>query len=71
MYIDLEEKPTIKTVFTHYLATDRGWVYSICRPKEYYKVVYLGKCPVDGDMFACYKNDNEITILKGTKGDEF
>jgi hypothetical protein len=71
IYIDLEEKLTTKTVFTHYLDTDIGWVNTKSNPKLYYKVVYLGKCPVDGDMFACYNDDNEISILKGIKGDEF
>ncbi len=70
MYINLEEKPTIKTVFTHYLSTERGWAHSICTPKEYYKVVYLGNSHCDGDMFACYRG-NEIIIYKGIKGDEF
>jgi hypothetical protein len=70
-YINLEEKAHIKTVFTHYLSDDKGWVNTKSNPKLYYKVVYLGKCPVDGDMFACYKCDNEISILKGIKGNEF
>jgi len=34
------------------------------------KVVYLGKCIYDGDMFACYSGGT-IAVYKGIKGDEF
>ena len=59
-----------KTVFTH-VQGDNGWV-EIGKATELFKVVkYLGKCKVDGDMFACYYNNNCIVICKGTKGSEF
>jgi hypothetical protein len=59
-----------KTVFTHCLSGDDGWV-EIDRSTSFFKEVkYLGKCRIDGDMFACHY-ENKIVIYKGTKGSEF
>jgi hypothetical protein len=59
-----------ETIFKKYLGA-KGWEISQDKPEEYAKVVYLGKCCVDGDMFACTTNLGAIVIYKGTKGDEF
>jgi hypothetical protein len=60
-----------KTVFTHYLCGNNGWVETKRTIEYFEEVKYLGKCEIDGDMFACYYNNNSITIYKGTKGSEF
>jgi hypothetical protein len=73
-YISLEqkEKRNKKTVFTKYLCGVDGWTDTKTRetPEDFDKVVYLGKCGMDGDMFTCYRGDI-IAIFKGIKGDEF
>jgi hypothetical protein len=50
--------------FTHLLTGGRGWTPIEVKPNVYKKIVYLGKCCVDGDMFAAY-SDNTIRIFKG------
>jgi hypothetical protein len=72
-YINLEEKEQKehkKTIFTAYLGDNDKWKPSGLTPEYFDKVVYLGNCNVDGDMFACYIRD-VINIYKGIKGDEF
>ena len=71
-YISLEqkEKRNKKTTFEQYLNGVGGWIYAVKTPEDFDKVVYLGNCDIDGDMFACYKQD-VIQIYKGIKGDEF
>ena len=69
-YISLESKEIKKTVFTAYLWGLSGWMPSSRTPEFFDKVVYLGKCGEDGDMFACY-TDATINIYRGIKGDEF
>lgn len=72
-YINLEEKEIktkTKTVFTKYLCGINRWITSSSNPEDFDKVVYLGKCCCDGDMFACYI-DATINIYRGIKGDEF
>lgn len=68
--IDDTKEEKKETVFTHYLYGRGGWEKATTQPKEFTKVLYLGKCKVDGDMFAIYESDL-IDIYKGTKGDEF
>lgn len=64
IYIDAPEKEDKKKVeFTHYLHSKNGWQESSCNPIDYSKVVYLGKCSIQGDMFVAYST--EITIYKG------
>jgi len=55
-----EDKPV---EVTHYLDSDFGWTKtdSIDNPD---KVVYLGRCKNDGDMFAAYER-GYIVIYKG------
>lgn len=50
--------------FTHFLDVEEGWEGANCKPSDFYKVVYLGNCSLDGDMFAGYKN-GAIIIFKG------
>jgi hypothetical protein len=71
-YINLEtkEKKNKKTIFEKYFYQRKGWIDSSLPPEDFDKVVYLGNCDVDGDMFACYRA-NVIQIYKGIKGDEF
>ncbi len=51
--------------FTHVLNGDDGWSNTAALPKDFHKVVYLGNCSVDGDMFAAYSNAGLIIIFKG------
>jgi len=50
--------------FTHFSYSKKGWGITTDKPKEFNKIVYLGKCGIDGDMFAAYFNDS-IGIYKG------
>ena len=69
--IDKDTQEKKETVFTHCLNGACGWVYEPDdEPSNYNKIIYLGKCPTNGDMFACEKG-LYILIFKGTKGDEF
>jgi hypothetical protein len=54
--------------FTHYLNNSSGWNNAMDEFSDVKKVVYLGKCSVDGDMFACYAGDI-ISIRKGNLND--
>ena len=69
-YISLESKEIKKTILTTCLCGS-GWIILPIEPEKFDKIVYLGKCGFDGDMFACYRKDNTIHIYKGIKGDEF
>ena len=69
-FINLEGNIKKETTFTHIFRADVGWVSAINMPNYYDKVVYLGNCSFDGDMFACYKDDH-INIYKGRVGSEF
>lgn len=63
IYID--NKPLEKPVeITHYFDSAVGWVKCSDILKSYNKIVYLGKCDTDGDMFVAYEKDF-IDILKG------
>ena len=64
----IEEK---ETVFTHELDGYSGYIENNLKVTYFEKVVYLGNCSLDGDMFACYTEHGAIAIFKGTKGDEF
>jgi hypothetical protein len=60
-----EKEPECKPIeFTHYKGKD-GWVRCCSlHYKHYNKIIYLGKCNQDGDMFAAYWSDS-ISIYKG------
>lgn len=65
IYIDkLQDKEEKPVEFTHRLAICDGWESTKRKPSEFEKVVYLGNCGYDGDMFATYLN-GEIHIYKG------
>ena len=51
--------------FTHYLNISTGWETASYKPSEQKKIIYLGNCCVDGDMFAAYRSNGEIFIYKG------
>lgn len=71
-FIDIsetEKKEKKETVFTHEFVQD-GIIANTQKPNSFNKIVYLGNCVYDGDMFACYEA-NTISIFKGIKGDEF
>lgn len=72
-YISLETKEQNrfkKTVFTKHISSAYGISDTINTPEDFEKVVYLGRCKTDGDIFVAY-SDKEIYIYKGIKGDEF
>jgi hypothetical protein len=55
-----------KVKFTHVFEGENGWEEeNIYKPSDANKVVFLGECSVDGDMFAAYTNNNTILIFKG------
>ena len=64
IYIEKRERNEKPVEFTHYLDSKDGWVETSVTPKGYERVVYLGKCENEGDMFAAYDN-GIIEILKG------
>jgi hypothetical protein len=56
------EKPV---EFTHYQDSTRGWCQTSDDFNEINKIVFLGKCDTDGDMFAGYMYSGLIMIYKG------
>ena len=54
--------------FTKILSTSSGWQDTCYEGYKFEKIVYLGKCKHDGDMFACYL-EGTITIRKGNLND--
>lgn len=71
-YISLaeKEKKVKETTFTHRLTPKKTWIRG--GPLNHFKkIIYLGECEKDGDMFVCYHEDNTINIYRGIKGDEF
>lgn len=58
---DEKKKPV---EFTHDLTRYAGWSESESDPRDFEKVIYLGRCKTDGDMFACYSGGS-IYIRKG------
>ena len=59
-----EEKPV---EFTHITHPKEGWRLTSHKPTDddVINVFYIGKCVVDGDMFAVTSNDRMIRIYKG------
>jgi hypothetical protein len=51
--------------FTHYQSGTNGWCETIAQPSKMNKVVFLGQCCYDGDMFAAYGISGTINIYKG------
>ena len=59
------------TVFTHVMRDGQEWSKSVGHfVEDYDKVVYLGICTTDGQMFAAYQK-GIIEIFRGIKRDEF
>lgn len=52
--------------FTHDLDIHEGWRKTTQNSSDYKEVKHLGKCAIDGDMFAAYNKQGEIHIFKGT-----
>lgn len=68
IFIDQPKEQEGKPVeFTHTFDIDEGWCESSIKPSdsEIVKVVYLGNCKLDGDMFAAYHKFGSILIFKG------
>ena len=61
--IDEPKENSKELVFTRSLG-DNGWCSTCTSPRDYDKIVYLGRCSVDGDMFAAYGHGS-IGIFKG------
>ena len=71
-FIEISQGEKKETVFTHYLCGIEGWLSASEKPSDFEKVVYLGNCKVDGDLFALYnERERTIDIFKGKKGGEF
>lgn len=66
IYIDAPKQEEKKKVeFTHSFTPKYGWEFDKNFYEYHYeKVIYIGKCNADGDMFAAYK-DGIIDIWKG------
>lgn len=62
--VTAEKKPV---EFTHCLRQSNRWFETDANPSDYERIVYLGKCNTDGDMFAAYfgKKLTTINIFKG------
>jgi len=56
--------------FTQDLDIEDGWIRTYQTPSDFKEVKHLGKCAIDGDMFAAYNNEGEIHIFKGTMEEE-
>jgi hypothetical protein len=65
IYIEQREQNEKPVEFTHQTSNSVGWVTTSEEPLEYKRVVYLGKCDCDGDMFAAYDESGAIIIFKG------
>jgi hypothetical protein len=59
--IPKKEKPV---EFTHYLNVNEGWTENL-PIDDIAKIIYLGNCKTDGDMFAGYNRRGWIRIYKG------
>jgi hypothetical protein len=59
---DCNYENTIK--LTHWMV-DGGWSDYPLHPNTFRKIVFLGTCVKDGDLFACYWDQGEINFFKG------
>ena len=69
--IQTKEKQSKGIEFTHELKGSCGWDRTNDTPQhtQVGKIVYLGYCPKDGDMFAIYTQGSYINIYKGYLND--
>lgn len=51
--------------FTKILSGFEGFKDTSIKPVDYNKIIYLGRCNVDGDMFVAYSSSGNIIIFKG------
>ena len=66
IYIEQKEEQEERPIeFTHRLSGSSGWIDMSFNKNDYKKIVYLGSCVIDGDMFACYTNIGGIITAKG------
>jgi hypothetical protein len=64
--IYLDKKENEKPVeFTHFFSPFRGLVEPQLSPKDFIKIVYLGKDILQGDMFSAIDKQGNICIYKG------
>ena len=66
--IIIGDEPNNGIELIEFLSITKGWIPGANKPAWFDKVVYLGKCKIDGDMFACYKG-KAILIYKGNLND--
>lgn len=70
LFEDKKEEKALKPIkFTHCLNGIKGWVNTKTDPSCCQKVVYLGMCNVDGDLFVAYTNIGHILFYKGHLND--
>lgn len=67
---EFEKPEPKKTVFNYCLGYNEK-INATCNPEEFLKVLYLGRCKADGDIFAAYHENGNIMVYSGIKGDEF
>jgi hypothetical protein len=63
-----DTQPQRPIEFTYELTPSAGWTVTTAKPDRYARVVYLGECSIDGDMFAAYEG-GDISIFKGHYND--
>lgn len=56
---------TTEIEFTHMINNINGWVKTRLEPSMFDRVEYLGKCSLNGDLFAGYTSHGKIGIFKG------
>jgi hypothetical protein len=66
--IDNPENSKSRTLF-YDIHSYTGWVNCELQPDHILRVVYLGKCSHDGDMFAIYTKNGQIQIVRGELND--
>lgn len=65
IYIEEQNKEEEESIeLTQYFHPEKGWEKAIFKPKHFDKIVYLGKCRADGDLFSAYDGDS-IYVYKG------
>jgi hypothetical protein len=72
-FLTIEKETATKenpTIFTHFYKHNKGWIETRLTPENFDKVIFLGTCEMDGDMFSAYIC-GFIEIFKGIKGNEF
>lgn len=63
-----KEEKALKPIELTHCSSLSEWRESEKYPNDFEKIVYLGRCAADGDMFACY-HSGVIDIYKGHLND--